>query len=71
MRLYDSLDLRTYIWMRRLGPDALAIVRPTGVLLLDFFCSGIQLNILWSPMFALTPFFNLNLYVLEESSWIS
>ena len=22
-------------------------------------------------MFALTPFFNLNLYVLEENSWIS
>ena len=24
------------------GPDALAVVRPTGVYLLDFFCSGIQ-----------------------------
>ena len=28
--------------MRWYGPDALAVVRPTGAYLLDFFCSGIQ-----------------------------
>ena len=57
--------------MRWLGPDALAIVRPTGVLLLDFFCSGIQLYVLLSPYVCLNSFFNLNSYVLEENSWIS
>ena len=36
-RLYDSSDLKTYLMMRWLGPDALAVVRPSGVLLLDFF----------------------------------
>ena len=57
--------------MRWLGPDPLAFVRPRGVLLLDFFCSGIQLYVLLSPYVALTPIFNLNLYDLEENSWIS
>ena len=53
------------------GPDALAIVRPTGVLLLDFFCSGIQLYVLLSLYVCFNSFFHLNLYVLEENSWIS
>ena len=57
--------------MRWLGPDPLAIVRPTGVLLLDFFCSGIQLYVLLSPYVCSNSFFNFNLYVLEENSWIS
>ena len=30
------------------GPDALAVVRPTVVYLLDFFCSGIQFYVLLS-----------------------
>ena len=29
--------------------DALAVVRPTGVYLFDFFCSGIQFYLLLSP----------------------
>ena len=28
-RLYDSSDLKTYLLMRRYGPDAFAVVRPT------------------------------------------
>ena len=31
------------------GPDALVVVRPTGVYLLDFFCSDIQFYVLLSP----------------------
>ena len=48
-RLYDGSDLRTYLLMRWKGPDALAVVRPTGVYLFDFFCSGIQFYLLLSP----------------------
>ena len=29
--------------------EGLAVVRPTGVFLLDFFCSGIQFYLLLSP----------------------
>ena len=31
------------------GPDALAVVRPSRVYLLDFFCFGIQFYLLLSP----------------------
>ena len=48
-RLYDCSDLKTYLLMRCQGPDALAVVRPTRVYLLDFFCSGIQFYLLLSP----------------------
>ena len=42
-------------------PDALTVVRPTGVFLLRFFCPGIQFYVLLSPYlkFALTPFYIL------------
>ena len=29
-RLYDGSELNTYLLMRWLGPDALAVVKPTG-----------------------------------------
>ena len=50
---------------------ALAVVRPTGVYLFDFFCSGIQFYALISPMFALSPFLYLDLYVPGDNAWIS
>ena len=37
----------------------LAVVRPTRVYLLDFFCSGIQFYVLSSPYFAFSPFYIL------------
>ena len=43
------------------------LVRPTGVYLLDFFCSNIQFNLLWSPIIALS----LDLYVLGDDALIS
>ena len=39
-------DLKTYLLMRWKGPDALAVARPTGVDLLDLFCSGTQFYVL-------------------------
>ena len=40
-RLYDGSDLKTYLLIRLYGSGALAVVTPTGVYLLDFFCSSI------------------------------
>ena len=41
------------------------VVRPTGVYLLDFFCSGIQFYVLLSPYLCFISFLYLDLYVLE------
>ena len=55
-KLSTFADL-AYALMRWLWPDALAVVRPTEVYLLDFFCSCIQFCVLLSPyLFALSPF---------------
>ena len=43
LRFYDGADFRTYLKMRGLGPDVVSVVMTTGVKLLDFFYSGIQL----------------------------
>ena len=45
------------------GPDVLAVVRPTGVYLLDLFCSGIQFYVLMSPYLCCISFLYPNLYV--------
>ena len=49
----------------------LSVVRPTGVYLLDFFCSGIQLYVLLSPYIWFISFLYLDLYVLLDGAWIS
>ena len=46
-------------------------VGPTGVYLLDFFCSGIQFNLLLSPYLHFISFLYLDLYVLEDGALIS
>ena len=46
-------------------------VRPTGVYLLDFFCSGIQFNLLLSPYPCFISLLNLDLYVLGDDALIS
>ena len=56
--------------MRLKGPDALAVVRPAGVYLLDFFCSGIQFYVLLSPYSCFISFSYLDLYILDDT-WIS
>ena len=41
-----------------------AVVRPTRVYLLHFFCSGIQFYVLLSPNLSFISFLYLDLYVL-------
>ena len=46
-------------------------VGPTGVYLLDFFCSGIQFYLLLSPYPCLISLLYLDLYVLGDDALIS
>ena len=46
-------------------------VGPTGVYLLDFFCSGIQFNLLLSPYPCFISLLYLVLYVLGDDALIS
>ena len=46
-------------------------VGPTGVYLLDFFCSGIQFNLLLSPYPCFISLLYLDLYVLGDDGLIS
>ena len=57
--------------MRGLGPDIVSVIGSIGVLLWDFFCSGIQLYVLLSPYLCFVPFIHLDLYVLGDDSWMS
>ena len=43
-------------------------VGPTGVHLLDFFCSGIQFNLLLSPYPCFISLLYLDLYVLGDDA---
>ena len=70
-RLYDVSDLKTYLLMRWKGPDALAVVWPTRVYLLDFFCSSIQFYLSVSPDACFISFLYLDLYVLGDEALIS
>ena len=45
-------------------------VRPTGVYLLDFFCSGNQFYLLLSPYLCFISFLYLDLYVLGDDALI-
>ena len=46
-------------------------VGPTGVYLLDFFCSGIQFYLLLSPYLCFISLFYLDLYILGDDALIS
>ena len=46
-------------------------VGPTGVYLLDLFCSGIQFYLLLSPYLCLNSLLYLILYVLGDDALIS
>ena len=41
--------LKTYLLMVWWGPDALTVVRPTGVYQLNFFCLGVRFCVLLGP----------------------
>ena len=45
-------------------------VGPTGVYLLDIFCSGIQFYLLLSPYLCFISLLNLDLYVLGDDALI-
>ena len=64
-RLFDGSDLKTYLLMRWSVPDALAVVRPTRVYQVDFFCSGIQVYVLLSP-YPCFIFFLILIYMFYE-----
>ena len=51
--------------------DNYDFVGPTGVYLLDFFCSGIQFNLLLSPYPCFISLLYLDLYVLGDDALIS
>ena len=59
------------IYCKPKGPDALAVVRPTWVYLLDFFCFGIQVYLLLSPYLCFISYLYLHLYVLGDDALIS
>ena len=59
-----------YILYEIAGNDWL-FVGPTGVYLLDFFCSGIQFNLLLSPYLCFISLLYLDLYVLGDDALIS
>ena len=46
-------------------------VGPSGVYLLDFFCSGIQFYLLLSPYLCFISLLYLDLYVLGDDALIS
>ena len=43
-------------------------VRPTGVYLLDFFCSGIQFYLLLCPYLSFISFLYLDLYIFVDDA---
>ena len=49
----------------------LAVVLPTWVYLLDFFCFGIQFYVLLSPYLCFISFLYLDLHVIGNDAWIS
>ena len=53
------------------GPDALAVARPTRIYLLDLFCSGIQFYLLFSLYLCYISFSFLDLYFLGDDGLIS
>ena len=62
-RTSDSMKV---LMMRWFGPDALAVVRPNRIYLLDFFSSGIQLYVLLNTrIVALSPF-HILIYMFWE-----
>ena len=73
-RTSDSMMVPTerliYWWDGR-GLMLWLFVGPTGVYLLDFFCSSIQFNLLLSPYPCFISLLYLDLYVLGDDALIS
>ena len=67
----DGSDLKLIYWRDSRGLMLWLFVGPTGVYLLDFFCSGIQFYLLLRPYLCFISFLYLDLYVLGEDALIS
>ena len=70
----NIVDLDPHCLLQRLDGRGLMLwlfVGPTGVYLLDFFCSGIQFNLLSSPYPCFISLLYLDLYVLGDDALIS
>ena len=59
LSIYESLYWEVWAWY-------CVLVRPTGVKLLDFFCSSIHLYVLLSPYLCYISFVYIDLYVLGD-----
>ena len=70
LRPYDGSGFITFLYMK-LESDVVSVVRTTGVKLLCFFYSGIQLYVLLSPYLCFISFLYLDLYVLGDDARIS
>ena len=66
-RFYEGSDLKTYLQMRWLVSDALAVVRPTWTYLMDLVCPGIQFYVLLSSYLCFISFLYHELYVLGDN----
>ena len=64
----SNCEFVTFHWYPGSG---VVLVGPTGVYLLDFFCSGIQFNLLLSPYPCFISLLYLDLYVLGDDALIS
>ena len=63
-------DLGTCLLVGWWEPNALAVCRPTGVCLLDFFCSGVRFGLLLSPYPCFISLLCLGLYVLGDGALV-
>ena len=63
--------LKTYLLINGMDLMLLLFVQPTGVYLLDFFCSGIQFCLLLSPYLCFISLLYLDLYVFGDDALIS
>ena len=70
-KLYLLSDVLVYNKLNGRGLMLWLFVGPTGVYLLDFFCSGIQFNLLLSPYPCFISLLYLDLYVLGDDALIS
>ena len=64
-------SLKDLSFDKMVGPDALAVVRPTGNYPLDLFCFGIQFYVLLSPYICFISFLYFDLYVFGHDALIS
>ena len=68
--LCGGSDLRTCLLVGWLGAGALANVGPTGVGLLDVFCSGVRLYVLFGSYLCFVSILCLGLCVLGDGAWM-